>query len=246
MRIRNISIITKREISTYINSPAAYVFVIIFLMLSGFFTFMISAFFEGGEANLGAFFQWHPWLFLFLVPAIGMHLWSDERRLGTIELLFTMPVTTAECIIAKFLAAWAFIGVALVLTFPMVVTVGHLGHPDYGAIACGYLGSLLLGGAYLAIAAMTSALSKSQVVSFILALVICFLLVAAGWTPVTDMLADWAPRQLIDAVGACGVMPHYISMQRGVIDTRDLVYYASVMGLALFLTGITLKSHRAG
>jgi len=244
--LRKISALVKREITGYLTSPAAYVFIIIFLMLSGFFTFMISDFFGANEASLTPFFHWHPWLYLFLVPAVGMHLWSDERRLGTIELLFTMPVTILQCIVSKFLAAWLFIAVALVCTFPIVWTVADLGQPDYGAILCGYLGSFLLAGSYLAVASMTSAFTRSQVVSFIVSVVICLFLILCGWPPVTNMLVEWAPRQLLDLVAAFSFMPHFDGLKRGVIDTRDVLYYFSVIFFFLFCTGVILKSHRAG
>jgi ABC-2 type transport system permease protein len=164
--------IARRELAAYFESPVAYVFLVIFLLLAGFFTFTFGGFFERGEASLGAFFGWMPWLFLFLVPAVGMRLWSDERRLGTIELLLTLPVTTGQAIIGKFLASWLFLAIALALTFPVVITANVLGDPDNGVIACGYVGSVLLAGAYLALSCMTSALARSQVVSFILAVML--------------------------------------------------------------------------
>src|SRR5690349_20183686 len=163
----NVIAIAKREISGYFASPIAFVFIVIFLLLSGFFTFMVSGFFEDGEATLATFFVWHPWLYLFLVPAAGMRMWSEERRLGTIELLLTMPITVWQAIVGKFLASWAVIALALTLTFPLVLTVNYLGHPDNGVIFASYVGSLLMAGAYLAVSAMTSALTRNQVVSFI-------------------------------------------------------------------------------
>jgi ABC-2 type transport system permease protein len=175
-----------------------------------------------------------------------MHLWSDERRLGTLELLFTMPVTCSQAIIGKFMAAWLFLGLALVLTFPIVVTVAYLGNPDYGVIVCGYIGSFLLAGSYLAIAGMTSAITRSQIVSFIISVVACLFLILAGWPPVTDMLVNWAPSGLVDAVSAFSVMPHFANMQRGVLDLRDIVYFSSVIVFSLFTTGIILKNHAAG
>ncbi|HBC86783.1 MAG TPA: ABC transporter permease [Lentisphaeria bacterium] len=246
MAISNITAIIKRELYTYFNSPVAYVFIVIFLGLTGFFTFMINNFFEMNESTLGGFFQWHPWLYLFLVPAAGMHLWADERRLGTLELFFTMPVTYAQAITAKFLAAWLFIAIALVLTFPMVITVSYLGNPDYGVIACGYIGSILLAGSYLAISGMTSAITRSQVVSFIISVVICLFLILAGWPPVTDLLVNWAPVQLVDIVSAFSVMPHFANIQRGVVDLRDIVYFLSIILFCLMTTGIILKNHAAG
>jgi len=246
MATSNIMAIIKRELYTYFNSPVAYVFIVIFLGLTGFFTFMINNFFEINEASLSGFFQWHPWLYLFLVPAAGMHLWADERRLGTLELFFTMPVTYAQAIAGKFIAAWIFLTIALLLTFPIVATVVYLGKPDYGVIICGYLGSMLLAGSYLAITGMTSAITRSQVISFIISVVICLFLILAGWPPVTDMLVTWAPVQLVDIVSAFSVMPHFSNIQRGVIDFRDIVYFISIILFCLMTTGIILKNHAAG
>lgn len=246
MRLRNIKTLTKSEIKSYFVSPAAYVFVIIFLILSGFFTFMMSNFFASGEASLRPFFFWHPWLYLVLVPAIGMQLWAEERRLGTVELLFTMPITITEAIISKFLAAWFFVAIALSLTFPMVLSVLFLGSPDKGSIFCGYLGSFLVAGTYLAITSFTSSLTKSQVVCFILSTITCLFLIFAGWVPVTDMLVEWAPVKVVNAVAACSVMPHFDNLQRGIIDFRDILYFISMIFFFLFLTGIVLKNHRMG
>jgi ABC-2 type transport system permease protein len=237
--------LVKSEVKGYLTSPAAYIFIIIFLVLSGFFTFMISNFFEAGDASLNAFFMWHPWLYLFLIPAVGMHLWAEERRQGTLEWLFTMPVTLSECVLGKFLSAWLIVIFALLMTFPIVITVAYLGDPDSGAIICGYIGSALLAGSYLAVTCLTSSLTRSQVVSFILSVVICLFLILAGWPPVTDMLVNWAPRGVIDAVAYFSVMPHFSSMQRGVIDSRDILYYLSVITLSLFITGLVLKNNRA-
>lgn len=244
MSMRTIKVLTKSELLSYFVSPTVYVFTVIFLMVMGFFTFMMSNFFEAGEASLNGFFMWHPWVYLFLVPAIGMSMWSEERRSGTIELLFTMPVTPTQCIISKFLAAWIIIGISLFLTFPMVCTVMYLGDPDIGAIVCGYIGSFLMAGSYLAITSFTSALSRSQIVSFIISLVICLLLIFAGYPPVTNMFSNWP--NLLDVVSSFSVMTHFASLQRGVIDFRDVLYYLSVITFGLFLTGVTLKNHRAG
>lgn len=238
--------IAKREMGSYFASPVAYVFIVIFLLLAGFFTFMVGNFFARNEASLAAFFLWHPWLYLFLVPAVGMRLWAEERRSGSIELLLTMPVTAWQAIVGKFLAAWLFIGLALALTFPIIVTVEYLGSPDYGVIAAGYLGSLLVAGAYLAISNMTSSMTRNQVVSFITSLVICLFLILAGWRPVTDMVVNWAPTWLVDGVAAFSIIPHFDSMQRGVIDSGDVIYYLSIIGFALFTTGVVLRSRRAG
>ena len=233
--------IAKRELASYFTSPVAYVFLVIFLLLTGFFTFAAGQFFERGEASLGAFFGWHPWLYLVLVPAVGMRLWAEERRSGTLELLFTLPVTPWQAIAGKFLASWIFIAVALALTFPVVVTVNVLGSPDNGAIAAGYFGSLLLAGAYLAVTCATSALTRNQVVAFILSEVACLFLILAGFNPVTDLLARWADPALVDAVAAFSVVTHFDGFQKGVIDARDLDFFLAVIGFALFATSVVLR-----
>ena len=238
--------IVKRELSSYFTSPVAYVFLVIFLLLTGFFTFTAGNFFERGEASLAAFFGWHPWLYLAVVPAIGMRLWAEERRSGTLELLFTMPIATWQAIVGKFLASWIFIALALLLTFPAVITVNVLGDPDNGAIFGGYLGSLLLAGSYLAITSMTSAMTRNQVVAFILSVVVCLFLILAGFNPVTDLLTRWASPAMVDTVAAFSVVTHFDAFQRGVIDTRNLLFFLSVIGFALFATGVIIRGHRAG
>ena len=244
--IRHTWTIAKRELVGYFASPVAYVFIVIFLLLNGFFTFMLGGFFERGEASLASFFIWHPWLYLFLVPAAGMRLWSEERRQGTMELLLTMPITAWQAIVGKFLASWLFLVLALVLTFPVVITVGYLGHADMGAIWAGYLGSVLLAGAYLAVSCMTSAMTRNQVISFILSVVICFFLILAGWEPVTNLLVRWAPDWLVSTVASFSVMPHFASFQRGVVDFRDVLFFASLAVFPLFVTGVILRNLRAG
>ena len=244
--MRNILTIAKRELRGYFSSPVAFVFIVIFLLLSGFFTFMVAGFFDRGEANLMPFFTWHPWLYLFLVPAVGMRMWSDERRLGTIELLLTMPVTPWQAIVGKFLASWAVLALALALTFPVVWTVNYLGSPDNGVILGGYIGSLLMAGAYLAISSMTSAMTRNQVVSFIVAVVLSLFLILAGWPPVTDMLVQWAKPWFVDGVAAFSVMTHFESIQKGVLDSRDILYFLSVIVFSLFTTGVIIRAHRAG
>jgi ABC-2 type transport system permease protein len=229
----NIITIAKREVSGYFASPVAYVFIVIFLLLVGFFTFMVSDFFDRGQASLGLFFAWHPWLYLFLVPAVGMRMWSEERRLGTIELLLTMPVTPWQAIVGKFLASWLVLILALALTFPLIITVN-------------YLGNALLAGAYLAIAAMTSAMTRNQVVSFILSVVLCLFLILAGWPPVTDLLVHWANPWFVQAISAFSVMTHFDAIQKGVLDSRDILYFISVIVFCLFTTSVILRAHRAG
>ena len=242
----NIKTITKREVSSYFTSPVAYVFIVIFLLLSGFFTFMIGGFFERGEASLVSYFPWHPWLYLFLVPAVGMRLWSEERRLGTMELLLTMPITTWQAIVGKFVASWIFLALALFLTFPVVITVNYLGDADMGPIFCGYIGSLLLAGGYLAISCMTSAMTRNQVVSFIVSVVICLIMILAGWPPVTNMFVRWAAPWLVNIVAGFSVMPHFEGFHRGVLDSRDIVFFLSIIGFSLFGTSVIIRSHRAG
>lgn len=242
----NIKAIMKRELGGYFTSPIAYVFLVIFLLLTGFFTFTVGNFFERGEASLVSFFTWHPWLYLFLVPAVGMRLWSEERRLGTLELLLTMPVTAWQAIIGKFLASWLFLALALALTFPVIITVNWLGDPDNGVIMAGYVGSLLLAGAYLAISCMTSAMTRNQVISFILSVMICLFLILAGYTPVTDLLTRFANPVVTQTIAAFSVMTHFEAFQRGVLDTRDVIFFASVIGFALFATGVIIRNQRAG
>jgi ABC-2 type transport system permease protein len=242
----NIKAVMKRELGGYFTSPIAYVFLVIFLLLTGFFTYTVGNFFERGEASLVSFFTWHPWLYLFLVPAVGMRLWSEERRLGTLELLLTMPITAWQAIVGKFLASWVFLGLALVLTFPVIITVNWLGDPDNGVIFAGYVGSFLLAGAYLAVSCMTSAMTRNQVISFILSVLICLFLILAGYTPVTDLLTRFANPVIVQIIAAFSVMTHFEGFQRGVLDTRDVVYFASVMGFALFTTGVIIRNQRAG
>ena len=240
--MRPVWTIAKRELSSYFTSPVAYVFLVIFLLLAGFFTFTAGAFFERGEASLGAFFSWHPWLYLVLVPAVGMRLWAEERRSGTIELLLTMPIAPWQAILGKFLASWIFLAVALVLTFPVVITVNVLGSPDNGMIVAGYIGSFLLAGAYLALSCLTSALTRNQVVAFILSVVACLFLILAGFTPVTDLLSRWASASFVDAVAAFSVITHFDGFQKGVIDSRDLFFFLSVTGFSLFATSVVLRN----
>ena len=237
-----IATIAKRELGSYFASPVAYVFLVIFLLLTGFLTFTAGAFFERGEASLAAFFAWHPWVYLILVPAVGMRLWAEERRAGTLELLLTLPVTAWQAILGKFLASWVFLAIALALTFPVLVTVNVLGEPDNGAIAAGYLGSLFLAGAYLAITCLTSAMTRNQVIAFILAVVVCLFLILAGFSPVTSLLERWASPALVDTVAAFSVVTHFDGFQKGVVDSKDVFFFLSVIGYALFATGVVLRN----
>src|SRR5260221_3483045 len=242
----NIRTITKREIGAYFASHIAYVFIVIFLLLCGFFTFMVGGFFERGEASLvRPFFDWHPWFYLFLVPAVGMRLWAEERRVGTIELLLTMPITAWQAIVGKFLASWLFLGLALALTFPVWWTVNYLGHPDNGVIVTAYLGSWLMAGAYLAISCITSAMTRTQVVSFIVSVVICLFLILAGFPPIIRLLEGSAPW-LVDTVASFSVITHFDGFQKGVLDSRDVLFFLSLIGFSLFSTSVILRGHRAG
>ncbi|MGI6354653.1 MAG: ABC transporter permease [Lentisphaerae bacterium] len=243
--MRNIWIIAKRELASYFSSPVAYVFIVIFLLLMGFFTFMMGGFFRYNEASLLSFFIWHPWLYMLLVPAVGMRLWAEERRMDTLELLFTMPITLSQAILGKFLAGWLFLGFALLLTLPMPITVFYLGEPDLGPMLTGYFGSFLIAGAYLAISGMTSACTRNQVISFITSVVICLFLVLAGYPPVTSLLLKWgAANWLVEFAAGLSIIFHFESMQRGVLDLRDLIYFGTLTIFALFTTAIILRNRR--
>ena len=244
----NIITITQRELQAYFTSPVAYVFIVIFLLLNGFFTFMVGGFFERGEASLtDSFFLWHPWFYLFLVPAVGMRLWAEERRVGTLELLLTMPIAPWEAIVGKFVASWLFLALALFLTFPVVLTVNHLGSPDNGVIFCAYLGSWLMAGAYLAVSCITSAMTRSQVVSFIISVVACLFLILAGFPPVINLLQKLTGngQWLVDTITSFSVMAHFDGFQKGVLDIRDVAFFLSVIGFALFTTSVVLRTHRS-
>lgn len=237
--------IFRREFKSYFESPVAYVFLVVFLVLTGFLTFAVGHFYERNMADLQAFFFWHPWVFLLLVPAACMGLWAEERRTGTIELLLTMPVTITQAILGKFFAAWAFLSLAIVLTFPVVVTTAYLGNPDMGVVFSGYVASILMAGAYVSVGMLTSSATRSQVIGFVVALIVCLLLLLAGWEPITGLFVRWAPHWLVDAVASISFMPHFEAMQRGVIDLRDIVYFASVMIFMLFATYTVLDNRKA-
>ena len=243
--MRNLKAVLKRELRGYFESPVAYVFIIIFLLATAGCTFFISRFFDARVASLDPFFVWHPWLYLFLVPAVGMRLWSEERKSGTIELLFTLPITLIEAIAGKFLAAWSFIALALVLTFPIVLTTAWLGDPDFGVIACGYIGSFLLAGACVSIGTLMSALTTNQVVSFVLALAACLLLILAGFEPVTNLFVRWAPMGVVEAVAECSLLQHYESLKRGVLDLYDIAYYIGVMIFMLATAHVVVNNRKA-
>jgi len=237
--------VTRRELSGYFSTPVAWVFIVIFLVMSGVFTFYIGAFYERGIAGLDPFFQFHPWLYLFLVPAIGMRLWAEERRSGTVELLLTLPITTWQAVLGKFLAAWFFIGLALALTFPVWLTVNYLGEPDNGIVLAAYLGSWLMAGGFLAIASCMSALTTNQVVAFILSVVVCFGFLLSGLPMVMNLFTGWAPQALLDVIANFSFLAHFADISRGVIDIRDLVYFVLAMLLWLLATAIVLEMKKA-
>jgi ABC-2 type transport system permease protein len=234
--------ILKRELAGYFATPVAYVFIVIFLILTGVFTFDpgLGGFFDRGQADLRPFFAFHPWLYMCLIPAIAMRLWAEERKSGTLELLMTLPVTPAGAVTGKFLAAWAFAGLALALTFPIWITANYLGSPDNGAIAAGYAGSLLLAGGFLAVGACVSAGTRSQVVAFIVSVVVCFALLLAGYTPVISFFEGWAPESLVQAIASFSFLVRFDAMAKGVIDARDVLYFGSLIAGCLVLNAVLL------
>ena len=238
-------ILLKRELRSYFATPVAYVFIVIFLLLSGAFTFYLGGFYERDQADLEPFFIYHPWLYLFLVPAVAMRLWADERKSGSIELLLTLPVTMWQAVLAKFLAAWSFIALALALTFPIWLTVNILGQPDNGVIVASYLGSLLMAGAFLAIGACLSAASRSQAVAFILTVVVCFLLLLAGFPLVLDVFRAVAPTGLVDAIAGLSFLTHFNAISKGVIDFRDLLYFLLSIGFWLYANTVVIDLKKA-
>ena len=240
-----IRIIFRRELASYFATPVAYVFILIFLVLSAAFTFYLGGFYERNQADLLPFFSFHPWLYLFLIPAISMRLWSEERKTGSIELLLTLPVTMWQAVVGKFLAAWAFAGIALALTFPIWITVNYLGDPDNGAIVAGYLGSFLMAGSFLAIGSCLSAITRNQVVAFILTVVACFLLLLAGFPLVLEAAGALLPQFLVDAVASLSFLTHFQSISKGVIDLRDLVYFALMIGFWLYASAVVIDLKKA-
>ncbi len=243
--MRNIGLVFRREFAAYFATPLAYIFIVIFLVMAGLLSFRLGDFLGREQADLVSFFEFHPWLYLFLVPALSMRLWAEERRLGTIEMFLTLPISMAEAVLGKFLAAWAFTGTALILTFPFWLTVNYLGNPDNGVIVASYFGSLLMAGSYLAIGALISAATKNQVIAFVVTTAICFLLTLAGSAAVLDFFSAWASPVLVEAIGSFGFLPHFQSIQRGVIDLRDLVFFASIIAIALIANAIVIDWRKA-
>lgn len=243
--MRNALIIARRELAAYFGTPLAYVFAVIFVALTGAFAFYLGNFFDRGQADLQGFFLYHPWLYLMLVPAVAMRLWAEERKTGTIELLMTLPISPWEAIVGKFLAAWAFIGAALALTFPMWITVNVLGDPDNGVIFTSYLGSFLMAGAFLAIGSCISALTKNQVIAFIVAAVICFLFVMSGVDLVQNTARALLPGVLVQAISSMSFLTHFDQIARGVISLPGLVFYLSMIVFFLFANAIIIEQKKA-
>jgi ABC-2 type transport system permease protein len=243
--MHNTCTLFKREFASYFATPLAFVFIVIYLILVGVFAFSFGGFYERGQADLAPFFTYHPWLYLFLIPALSMRLWAEERKSGTIELLMTLPVTLWQAVLGKFLAAWAFAGVALALTFPMWITVNYLGDPDNGTIFAGYIGSFLTAGGFLAIGACLSAATRNQVIAFIVSAVVCLMFVLAGFAPVLGAFEGWAPQPIVDAIASLSFLTHFNSISKGVIDFRDLLYFGTLILAWLAANAIVLELKKA-
>jgi ABC-2 type transport system permease protein len=243
--VSNTGIVFRRELKAYFSTPVAFVFIVIFLVLAGAFTFYLGHFYERAQADLDPFFSFHPWLYLFLVPAISMRLWAEERKTGSIELLMTLPITMTEAVLGKFFAAWCFCGIALALTFPIWISVNYLGTPDNGVIFAAYLGSLLMAGAFLAIGACISAATRNQVIAFIITVAVCFGFLLSGFPLVLDAFSGWAPQAVTDAIASLSFMTHFSTMSRGVLDLRSVLYLFHLLGFWLAANAIVLELKKA-
>ena len=245
MRGNLIWVLFRRELASYFATPIAYVFIVIFLFLSGIFTVYLGTFFARGQADLSPFFTFHPWLYLFLIPALSMRLWAEERKGGTIELLLTLPITITEAVLGKFLAAWAFTAIALILTFPMWISVNYLGNPDNAVIIAGYIGSLLMAGAFLAIGSCISALTKNQVIAFVITVVVCLAFILSGFPLVLDFFSGWAPQVIVETISSFSFLTHFSAISKGVLDLRDFIYFLSLIAFWLFATAILIEMKKA-
>jgi ABC-2 type transport system permease protein len=243
--MRNVLTIFRRELSGYFATPLAYVFIVIFLVMAGVLTFFAGNFFERGQADLQPFFTFHPWLYVVLIPALSMRLWAEERKSGTIELFLTLPIRMTEAVVGKFLAAWCFAGIALALTFPFWITVNFLGRPDNGVIFASYIASWLMAGALLAVGACVSAMTKNQVIAFVVTAALAFALTVSGSPIVLGLLQGWAPEWLIHAVTQMSLLGHFGAITRGVIDMRDLIYFLSIMIASLGANAILIDLEKA-
>ncbi|MBN9560062.1 MAG: ABC transporter permease subunit [Alphaproteobacteria bacterium] len=236
--------VARRELAGYFATPVATVFIVIFLVLQGALTFNLGNLFTRNQADLAPFFTFIPWVFLLLVPAITMRLWAEERRLGTIELLLTLPITQTQAVLGKFLAAWAFCAIALLLTFPFVIAVNLLGSPDNGVIAAGYIGALLVAGAFLSVGAALSAATKNQVIAFVLGVAVCFVFAVASNPIVTDFLSHAAPS-LAEATRRISVIDRFQDFSRGIIGLRDVIFFATFIGFWLFVNTLVVDARKA-
>ncbi len=243
--MKGTGIIFRRELGSYFATPLAYVFIVIFLILTSVFTFYLGRLYELRQADLTPFFSFHPWLYLFLIPAISMRLWAEERKSGTLELLLTLPVSLPQAVLGKFLAAWVFSGIALFLTFPVWITVNYLGEPDNGVIFAGYIGSWLMAGGFLAIGSCMSAMTQNQVIAFIMTVVICFIFVVAGFPMVLDVFKTWVPQIILDGIASLSFMTHFEAISKGVLDLRDLLYFLIMIFAWLLATSITIDMKKA-
>jgi gliding motility-associated transport system permease protein len=243
--VSRVGTVFKREFAAYFATPLAYVFIIICLALAGAFPFFLGSFFERGQADLDPFFVFHPWLYLILVPALAMRLWAEERRGGTIELLMTLPVNTFELVLGKFLAAWAFAGIALILTFPIWITVNWLGHPDNGVILVSYLGSWVVAGSFIAIGACMSALTRNQVIAFVLGAIACFVFLMSGVDLVLAAFRGWAPPLVVDTVASFSIITHFGQLMKGVIDLSAVVFFGSLILLCLVINTLLVDLKKA-
>ncbi len=237
--------IGKRELGNYFGTPVAYVFLVIFLALTGVFTFYIGGFYERAQADLQPFFIYHPWLYLFLIPALSMRLWAEERKSGSIELLMTLPVSVTAAVFGKYLAAWVFTAIALTLTFPMWLTVNYLGNPDNSVIFASYIGSLLMAGAYLAVGSCISAITKNQVIAFVISVVICFLFILSGFPLVLNFFSGWAPQTIVNAIASLSFLTHYSNISKGVLDFRDIFYFLSFIAFWLYINIVIIDMKKA-
>ena len=244
--MKTVYAIMKRELAHYFTTPLAYVFIIIFLMIAATFTFYLGNLYERGQADLVPFFQYHPWLYLFLIPAISMRLWAEEKKSGSIELLMTLPVSILQAVLGKYLAAWLFAGLALLLTFPVWLTVNYLGEPDNGVILSSYLGSFLMAGAFLAIGSCISATTNNQVIAFIISIVICFLFITTHFPFIIDFFKLWLPQILLDTVTSLSFLTHFSSINKGVIDLRDLIYFVLMISFWLAANVVILENRKDG
>jgi len=243
--MKGLGTIFRRELRAYFATPVAYVFIVIFLVLVGVFTFYVGGFYERAQADLEPFFEFHPWLYMFLIPAISMRLWSEERKAGTLELLLTLPISLAASVLGKFLAAWCFTAVALAGTFPIWLTVNYLGNPDNTVIVAGYVGSLLMAGGFLAIGACISALTRNQVIAFVISFMICFAFNLSGFPMVIDIFSAWAPQAIVDVISSFSFLTHFNSILKGVIDIRDVIFFASLIAFWLYANVLAIEINKS-